>query len=195
MGIHKGLKPMLIKEYSDKFELLIVEVTAGDKEIRVISGYGPQENWPEDNRMPFFVALEEESVKPEMMDKSFIIEMDANSKLGPGIIPNDPHSQSQNGKILIERHGLVVGNSLENKCHGVITRKRVTIDGIEESVIDFIITSRDIVESIQSILIDEEREHVLTKLMKVKGGTKKKESDHNPIITKLNFTWRKTIQN
>ena len=57
MGIHKGLKPMLIKEYSDKFELLIVEVTAGDKEIRVISGYGPQENWPEDDRMPFFMAL------------------------------------------------------------------------------------------------------------------------------------------
>ena len=61
-------------------------------------------------------------------------------------------------------------------------------------MIDFIITSRDILESIQSILIDEEREHVLTKLIKVKGNTKKKESDHNPIITKLNFTWSKKIQ-
>jgi hypothetical protein len=126
IGVHKALKPMLISEYSEEFELLVVEISVANKDIRIISGYGPQETWVEDDRMPFFVALEEEIVKAEMMDKSVIIEMDANSKLGPSWIPNDPHSQSQNDKILagiIERHGLVVGNSLENKCYGVITRK------------------------------------------------------------------------
>ena len=37
--------------------------------------------------------------------------MDANSKLGPDIINLDPHSQIQNGRVLvgiIERHRLIV---------------------------------------------------------------------------------------
>ena len=41
IGSHKALKPMLVKEYSDKFELLVVEITVGNKDIRVVSGYGP----------------------------------------------------------------------------------------------------------------------------------------------------------
>ena len=65
--------------------------------------------------------------------------MDANSKLGPNIVPGDMHSQSENGKILadiIKRHNLIVGNGLP-KCKGLVTRKRVTKNGIEESIIDF----------------------------------------------------------
>ena len=59
--------------------------------------------------------------------------MDSNSKLGPEIIPNDPHNQSQNGKVLsgsIERHGLKVANSIANKWRGLIIRQRVTKDSI-----------------------------------------------------------------
>lgn len=48
IGVHKGLKPMLIQEYSDKFELLVVEISVSNKDIRIISGYGPQECWPEE---------------------------------------------------------------------------------------------------------------------------------------------------
>ena len=36
---------MLVQEYSDKFELLVVEIIVAGKEIRIISGYGPQEFW------------------------------------------------------------------------------------------------------------------------------------------------------
>ena len=129
IGVQKGLNPVLIKEYSDTFELLVVEISVANRDIRIISGYGPQESWPEEERMPFFVALEEEINKAEMFGKSIFIEMDANSKLGSEIIPNDPHSQSQNGRILagiLRRHGLVVANGMEGKCNGLITRKRVT---------------------------------------------------------------------
>jgi hypothetical protein len=42
IGVLKGLKPFLILEYSDEFELLVVEIRAGSKDIRIISGYGPQ---------------------------------------------------------------------------------------------------------------------------------------------------------
>ena len=77
------------------------------------------------------MALEQEIIKAEMQGKSMFIEMDSNSKLGPEIIPNDPHTQSGNGKILAEivsRHGLIVANGLTEKCKGLITRKRVTKD-------------------------------------------------------------------
>ena len=41
------------------------------------------------------------------------------------------------GKILadiIERHGLTIGNAMD-KCEGLITRKRATTKGVEESTI------------------------------------------------------------
>ena len=50
IGVHQGLNPVLIKEYSEKFELLVVEISVLNKDIRIISGYGPQESWPEDER-------------------------------------------------------------------------------------------------------------------------------------------------
>ena len=67
VGVHKSLKPMLISEYSEPFEIIIVEIIVNGKEIRIISGYGPQETWPEDQRMPFFIALEEEINRAEML--------------------------------------------------------------------------------------------------------------------------------
>ena len=60
IGVPHALNPVLIQEYSGEFELLVVELKIKDKEIRIISGYGPQENWNEVDRMPFFIALEEE---------------------------------------------------------------------------------------------------------------------------------------
>ena len=97
IAVHKSLDPILIKEHSDEFELLTVEVKLGNKDVRVISGYGPQENWNLQEKMPFFRALEEEIIKAKSNDKLVFIQLDANSKLGPNIIPGDPHAQSANG--------------------------------------------------------------------------------------------------
>ena len=118
IGAHKALSPVLIEEYNNDFELLVVEVKIASKEIRIITGYGPQEKWPENERIPFFQALEKEIAKAELNGKSVYIGMDSNSKLGPKIIAQDPHLQSANGKILegiLERHGLVVVNGLKEK--------------------------------------------------------------------------------
>ena len=46
------------------------------------------------DRTPFFCALEQEILKAKLAGKSVIIEMDANSKLGPEIIPLDNHVQT-----------------------------------------------------------------------------------------------------
>ena len=52
LGIHKSLNPVLIEEYSETFELLVTEVKVVGKEIRVITGYGPQESWSDVEKCP-----------------------------------------------------------------------------------------------------------------------------------------------
>ena len=57
IGVHKRLDPILIKEYSDEFELIIVEVKLGERYVRIMSGYGPRENWKLDDKCHFSVHL------------------------------------------------------------------------------------------------------------------------------------------
>jgi hypothetical protein len=186
-AIHKDLNPKLIEEYNDNFELLVVEVEVNNKYIRILTGYGPQENWEENLRLPFFLALEEEIVKAEMAGKSVIIELDANSKLGPQLIPGDPHNITPNGRLLaavIERQNLFIVNG-STKCSGLITRIRKTKTNVEKSVIDIVLISSDLIETLVGLEIDETRKHVLTRMRKTKNGYSKKESDHNVLVTKF----------
>ena len=44
LGLHVGLNPVLIEEYNTEFELLVVEIELSNTRLRVITGYGPQEN-------------------------------------------------------------------------------------------------------------------------------------------------------
>ena len=61
----------------------------------------------------------------------------------------------------------------------------------EESIIDHVIISFDIEEYLESILIDEEGHHSLTKIFKNKNGLITRKSDHNTILSKFNFTWKR----
>ena len=174
--------------------MIVVEFEAANREIRIISGYGPQVNWSPAEREPFFNAPEEEIVKAELAGKSIIIEADFNSKLGREYIPNDPHIQDKNGQLLagiIQRQNHTVANGLA-QCEGTITRKRVTTNRTEESVISFILVSEDMVGKIKAVKIDETRELVLTRITRNKVGRKTVESDHNIIETKLKLPWNKS---
>ena len=190
MGVHVDLHPVLISEYDTTFEMLVVQVKVKDKEIQVITGYGPQENLSNKERMPFFTQLEEEIISAKLANKAIIIQIDANSKLGNKIVPNDPKEQSQNGKVLaelVERNALIVANSIPGICHGLITRRRTTEDGVEESVIDFVIISADLVSDLKELIIDEKGNHALTKITRKKNIVKKATSDHNVMLSKFNF--------
>ena len=83
--------PLLIEEYSSEFELLVVEVKMGNKEVRLMSGYGPQENLKREDPELFFNKLEEEVQKAKLNDKAVLIQFDANSKLGPSVIKKGTH--------------------------------------------------------------------------------------------------------
>ena len=187
-AVHADLDPKLVEEYNNPFKLLVIEVL-GEK--RIITGYGPQETWEEEKRVTFFQKLEEEIVKAAIAGKSVIIEMDANAKLGKKHIPDDPHEITPNGKLLegiIERQNLFVVNG-SRKCKGNITRKRTTKNRVEESVIDIVLISSDMIGNLESLVIDEDRKHVLTKIKKTKKGVIKKESDHNILITTFSDTF------
>ena len=85
---------------------------------------------------------------------------------------------------------MTVVNGLAQKRLGLITRERTTRYGTEQSVIDFVITSGDLLEHIEYVHIDDKRVHVLTKLWKTRNGKHSKvESNHNIIQTKINVPW------
>ena len=73
MGVHMDLNPILISEHSELFEMLVVQVTVDNKDFRIITGYGPQENIEISKRMPFFAKLEEEVLSAKLGNKSLVI--------------------------------------------------------------------------------------------------------------------------
>ena len=81
-------------------------------------------------------------------------------------------------------------NGLQGKCEGLITRERHTVNGVEKSIIDFVIVSQDLVEYVGKMIIDDKRKYVLTRLTKTKHGIIKKKSDHNTMITELRVKWK-----
>ena len=89
---------------------------------------------------------------------------------------------------IIERHALIVANG-STKCTGRITRKRVTRLRTEESSIDIVLFSCDMMDNFKSLLINEKRKHVLTKIRKTIRGTVVQESDHNVLISEFNTTY------
>jgi hypothetical protein len=192
MGVHVSLQAMLFSEYSEKFEMLVVEVKISNKEVRVITAYGPQENVSIEERMPFFATLEEEIVSAYMSNKSIIIQMDANSKLGKEIVPNDCHEQTPNGAALagvVKRNALIVINGLNKGVKGAVTRRRITVNSREESIIDFVMISPDLLNEFEEMVVDEEKNYALTKIIKRKANTVMTQSDHNVMISKFSMTW------
>lgn len=191
-GILEEFEPVLIFEGDDETEILVVEIALNNQQIQVINAYGPQETHSLERRLKFYVELEKiiETAKTE--DKSIVIEMDANAKLGDEIINLDPHKISENGKILyeiMERQNLVAVNSME-LCNGVITRHRDTINGEEKSAIDFVIVCENMLEFVKEMTIDEDEIFKLTNLNSSKSNRKGLvTSDHNTIICKFSILY------
>ena len=137
-GVHKNLDPVSVGDDTDD-EILVVEAKLLNKKVRLINAYGPQETANEDDKNSFFGKLDEEIKKAKLSGSLICLELDANSKLGPQLIPGDPHQQSRNGKYLenvITENELIVVNGQE-LCTGKITRSRKTVNRTEESILDY----------------------------------------------------------
>ena len=192
--MHENLNPVLIP--CGHSEFLEVDISGNFGTIRTINSYGPQENWSLDIRTEYFIELESRIISAKSDQKLICIEFDANSKFGCNIIPGDPHEMSSNGKLLFDifsRQDIIIVNST-NKCHGVITRYKKTVRGVEQSVIDYFAVCRQLFQNISEMTIDEERQNVLSRFYKYKNKTTSVESDHNPLFLKMSFGWNPSIR-
>ena len=192
-AVHKELNPISVSDEIEGEEIVVVEATTGGRKLRLINGYGPQETETEETRRNFFSRLDLEIKRAKMSGSLICIEMDSNSKLGPHLVPDDPHPQSANGKLLesvIKENNLKVVNG-STMCSGTITRKRTTVNGTEESVIDHFIVCSDMFSKIVKLQIDEEKKYCLTKYTNRAGSRKyTTESDHNTLILEIDKKWK-----
>ena len=158
-AIDQNLDPVLIQSANDDCEVLVVQCQVGSQNIRIINGYGPQEDEPLNKRLTFWQAMEQEVVSAKNANCMVLIEFDANAKLGYELIKDDPNQISENGRLLkdvIQRETLVLLNS-SPLCQGVVTRHRVTKNSEEKSVIDFIITCEKLAAFLENMVIDDAR--------------------------------------
>ena len=135
-AVDEDLTPVLVSNSDDEVDVLTVETKVGNHKIRVINGYGPQEDEDRQIILNFWQEIEKEVILAQDSDCMVAIEMDANAKVGKEIIKEDPHHQTNNGKLLVERQNLIILNALD-LSEGVITRKRVFENKVENSIIDY----------------------------------------------------------
>ena len=107
-------------------------------------------------------------------------------------IPGEKKKISKGGRQLqriIEKYNLNIINANEIKCKGKWTRKQEE----ERSIIDYVIASQEYMENIKSMEIDEEKQYGLYKIEPSNKQMKKTYSDHNTILTNLDFIRPKVV--
>ena len=101
-AIRQGLSPVLISPIKEDAELLVVQCQVNDIKLRVINGYGPQDDAPLSDRLDFWSSLEQEIITAKDANNSVLVQLDANAKVGRSVIQSDPTvNTSENGKLLL----------------------------------------------------------------------------------------------
>ena len=109
-----ALEPTLIFEGDCECEVLVVQINTGNDTTRIIAGYGPQECAPDIVREKYRSTVESQIERSYLAGCMVLVAEDANAKLGPNIIPNDPNEMSDNGKLfhgMIQRQDLSIMNN------------------------------------------------------------------------------------
>ena len=155
-------------------DILTIEVSFDKEKVRVLNAYCPQEPQNDSDRenvFKFWSEIEEQIENAKNENCKLVFQCDANAKLGSSIFEKDPHEQSENGLLLHElvtRQNLSILN-MSTKRIGHITLHRNNVNGIEQSILDYIIVCEDMKLNFESMHIDDNRIHVLTKYSTKKG--------------------------
>ena len=194
IGVVKELNPTWISEGDNMTEILTVQVNAQDFAIRCVAGYGPQENDLIDKKLKFWSKLGTEVEDADNLGLGFVLQFDGNLWAGADLIPGDPNPINNNGRLfkefLAKYPNLTVINSL-SICQGLITRRRTTVKKTEQSVIDFFVVCSRVIQFVEKMQIDEDRNYSLTNYNMKKGQSRPVETDHNPLILDLNISFLK----
>ena len=198
LGVVQDLNPILIRIGTDQTEAISVKININKFEIRLVVGYGAKENDRQaklhsmsqvERKMLLWDFLEVEAKEAETLEQGLVIQIDANAHLGPTVLKGDPNLMNPNGKMFAEfleqNPAITVVNRLD-LCEGLITRKRSTIKGVEESVLDFFLVTQNMSQYLTKMRIDEEEQYSLTNISQKKLATKTTKSDHRTLILDLN---------
>ena len=185
IGALADTDPVWISEGDTEVEVLVVEISVAELQIRCIGAYGPQEGAPTEQKENFWARVSAEIGDAVNLEKAIIFQMDGNLWGGSELIKNDPNSQNNNGlrfQQFLEKYPFlsVVNNS--DLCTGNITRKRITIKNIEVSILDFFIVCDKLKPFVEKMIIDEDKMYALSNYRKVNGKCVKRDSDHNTLI-------------
>ena len=185
LGIHKDIECALVREGNDDIEALSVQTVLGGIPVRVILGYGPQENANIKKKNDFWSFVENEIHEAELDDHGILFQMDGNLHAGHNLVKGDPNPQNRNGKLFMDflerNNSLVVLNCLDT-CKGVITRKRVLESRIEEAVLDFCLINDKMRPFFKEMIIDEDSNFCLSNVAQIKKNGRIVQSDHNAFI-------------
>lgn len=105
-AINKSLDPVLIQAVNEDIEMLVVQCSIEQENIRVINGYDPQEDDPINKKLTFWQTMEQEINASKNANCMTLIQMDENAKLGNKIIKHDTHIITENGKLLKEKENI-----------------------------------------------------------------------------------------
>ena len=157
--------------------------------VRVILGYGPQENDKLEERENFFNELDAEITNCKIANELPFVIGDMNSKLLLNQSKIEP--QSPNGKLLLDvitNHEMSILNFSE-KCMGKWTHVIRTTG--KQSILDYAMSSPDLTPFVEEVIIDEECLFCPFSMKKEKDVFLQQYSDHNPIIIKLKIPHQK----
>ena len=65
-AVHKALNPINVGDDIEGEEIVVVEATFGERKVRLINGYGPQETETEEIKKNFFIRLDLEIKRAKM---------------------------------------------------------------------------------------------------------------------------------
>ena len=188
VGVSKMLESTLLSEGDDETEVVSVLVVVGDIPIRVIVGYGVQENAPREKKEKFWDFLEKEILQAETENQGVLIQIDGNLHAGSNLIKNDPNPQNQNGKIFmdfLQRNSTIsVVNSM-SICEGTITRQRTLESRSEKAVLDFFLVNEKLDPFLEKMIVDEKRSYSLGNYAQFHKNKRVIETDHNGLILEL----------
>ena len=182
----KELCPAFVRDGGEDAETVTVVVNLKDIAISVTSAYGPQETATVERKTKFWKYCNEEADRAKDEGKGFILQGDLNSFLGPDMLPGDVHPQNRNGKLFatfLANNKLTCVNSLDI-TEGLITRSRKVLNDIKESTIDFFVVCERVRPYVTNMKIDNHKQHTLTNY---KSGEDSVDSDHLPLIMKVNL--------
>ena len=165
--------------------IMSVRLSSGQKNIRLILGYAPQEDDENDTRDEFFQELELELRSCITSGDIPLIVGDFNARLEPSAQCIQGIPTSENGKLLwdiLKEHEMMVFN-FSGKCVGKDTHVIRTTGA--SSVLDYVMVSNELFESIDHMIIDESTLFCPFRVIHRKKGNIAKLSDHNAMIMSM----------